>query len=376
MLKIAFNARLLKAPTIRGWNRYTINLLQDLSALDIKLFLYSDQPLHPVYLERLPRDSYQVRISPPMRYIFWEQYWLPKQCEKDRVDILHCPINFGLPWSNHCPRVLTLHDIIDRVYYTSAKLGYRKLSLADLQNRMYHWVARNRAEHILTVSQYSKQDMIKYLGISKDKITVIYEAADPIFHQPINSVQCLQIRHKYQLRLPYVLYVGGWEKRKNIPFLINAFAQAKLAGVDLVLVGGNDEQRHTLMNLGESVNISQNLHLFGWVNDGDLPGLYAEAMCFVYPSEYEGFGLQLCEAMAVGCPVLAARATCLPEILGDGGETFSLSETGELVNILQRLSSDRQYYNSLVARSKKRSHTFSWKIAAQQVKNMYERLLY
>jgi len=375
MLKIAFNARLLKSPTIRGWNRYTINLLQELSALDIKLFLYSDQPLHPVYLERLPKDSYQVCISPPMRYIFWEQYWLPKQCEKDRVDILHCPINFGLPWSNHCPRILTLHDIIDQVYYTSDKLGYRKLSLAGLQNRMYHWVARNRAEHILTVSQYSKQDMIKYLGISKDKITVIYEAADPIFHQPINSVQCLQIRHKYQLRLPYVLYVGGWEKRKNIPFLINAFAQAKLAGVDLVLVGGNDEQRGMLLKLGESVNISQHLHLLTWVDDRDLPGLYAEAICFVYPSEYEGFGLQLCEAMAVGCPVLAARATCLPEVLGDGGETFSLSETSELVDLLQRLRSDIYYYHYLVTQAKKRNYVFSWEATAQQTKTMYEQIL-
>jgi glycosyltransferase involved in cell wall biosynthesis len=372
MLKIAFNARLLTVPTIRGWNRYTINLLQELASLDVMLFLYSDQPLHPLYLAKLPKGSCQVHISPPTRYVFWEQYWLPRQCEKDRVDILHCPMNFGLPWSSPCPLVLTLHDAIDQVYYAQDRVGQRNLSLANLQSSIYHWVSRHRADHILTVSQHSKQDIIKYLHIPQDKITVIYEAADPVFHRPISHNQRLQIRDKYRLQLPYVLYVGGWEKRKNIPFLINAFAQANLDGIDLVLVGGNGYQRDILTALGESVKISQHLHLLGWVDDDDLPGLYAGAMCFVYPSAYEGFGLQLCEAMAVGCPILAAMATCLPEILGNGGETFSIDETSELVNLLRRLSGDRSYRNHLIAQSKQRNHAFSWQITAQQTKKIYQ----
>jgi len=376
MIKVAFNARTLNNSTLRGWNRYTINLLVGLSSLDVEIFLYSDQPLHKSHLEKLPKDSYNLRIVSGLRYVHWEQYWLPKQCEKDRVDILHCPLNFGLPWSSPCLRVLTLHDVIDQVYYQQDNPWYLRLSLPDLQSRIYHWIARNRADHIITVSQYSKEDIIKHLHIPQDKITVIYQAADPIFHQPISQLNRQEIRCKYQLSLPYIFYVGGWEKRKNIPFLVYAFAQAKLVGVDLVLAGGRDEQRDVLVQLGKYLGISEQLHLLGWVDDADLPALYAEAVCFVYPSQYEGFGLQLCEAMAVSCPILAARATCLPEILADCGMLFSLSDTTELANLLQQLSQDPSYYKHLAIKAKSRSQLFNWQITAEKTQDLYSQIMH
>ncbi|MEH2034355.1 MAG: glycosyltransferase family 1 protein [Nostoc sp.] len=374
-MKVAFNARLLSSPTLRGWNRYTVNLLLELSSLHIKLFLYSDQPLHKSHLAKLPKDSYQIRIAPVMPYVYWEQYWLPKQCEKDKVDILHCPINFGLPWSSPCPRILTLHDVIDQVYSCQDRPWYKQFSLANIQTKAYHWVARNKAEHIITVSQHSKQDIIKYLQIPEGKITVIYEAASSGFEQALIKVERLRVRSKYQLQLPYIFYVGGWEERKNIPFLINAFAQANLDNVDLVLAGGKDEQHDTLSELGKSLGIADRLKLLGWVNDADIPALYAEALCFVYPSKYEGFGLQLCEAMVVGCPVFAAKATCLPEVLGDGGETFSIYEIKELVNLLKRLTGDKSYYDHLVNQAKNRSQHFNWQITARQTEQVYKQLL-
>jgi glycosyltransferase involved in cell wall biosynthesis len=373
-MKVAFNARLLASPTLRGWNRYTINLLAELPALGVELFLYSDQPLHPSHLARLPKDSYQIRIAPPMRYVVWEQYWLPKQCEKDRVDILHCPQNFGLPWSSPCPRVLTLHDAIDQVYY-SQHITWQQLNFANIQSQMYHWIARTRAERIITVSEYSKGDLAKHLHIPEDKITVIYEAADARFHEPVSDTERLRIHTLYKLNSPYIFYVGGWEKRKNIPFLVRAFAQANLDGVDLVLAGGQDEQRAALVQLAESLGVSDRLKLLGWVDDADLPALYAEALCFVYPSEYEGFGLQLCEAIAVGCPVLAARATCLPEVLGDGGETFDL-DISNLVVKLSRLATDTTARSQLVKQATCRSQIFQWKKTAELTMALYSELIY
>lgn len=371
-MRVAFNARLLRDPTLRGWNRYTINLLVELSSLGVDLFLYSDRPLHPSHLARLPSDSYQVRIAPTMPYLQWEQYWLPKQCEKDRVDILHCPLNFGLPWSSHCPRILTLHDAIDRVYYSQNVHWTQELRLVALQNKMYHWVARSRADHIITVSEYSKQDIIKYFHIPEHKITVIYEAADSNFHHQVSPSERLEVRDKYNLKMPYIFYVGGWEKRKNIPFLINAFAQANLEGVELVLGGGKNDQRESLVELGNSLGIFDSLRLLGWVDDADLPALYAEAICFVYPSEYEGFGLQLCEAMSVGCPVFAANATCLPEVLGDGGDNFSLNDLGELPRLLQKVISDPVYYNRLKKRALQHSGAFCWNKTAKETLQLYK----
>jgi glycosyltransferase involved in cell wall biosynthesis len=107
------------------------------------------------------------------------------------------------------------------------------------------------------------------------------------------------------------------------------------------------------------------------VDDTDLPALYAEALCFVYPSEYEGFGLQLCEAIAAGCPVLAARATCLPEVLGDGGETFGLDKSSELEELLVRIVTDAIFRQNLKNRAQERSKSYSWTRTAIDTNNLY-----
>jgi glycosyltransferase involved in cell wall biosynthesis len=374
-MKVGFNARLLHGSSLRGWNRYTINLLVELANLGVELFLYTDRPLHASHLARLPGGSVRVRVAPPMPYLWWEQYWLPKQCARDNVDLLHCPFNFGLPWFSPCPRVLTLHDAIDRVYYDRDSATQQKLSLAYYQTKFYHWVARQRAEVVITVSEYSKQDLIAYLDIPEAKIAVTYEGADCEFDRQFDKSERTSIRAKYQLLHPYIFYIGGWEKRKNIPFLVRAFAQAKLAGVKLVLAGGNDNHRDSLLQLADSLGVASEVMLLGWVDNVDLPVLYAEALGFVYPSEYEGFGLQLCEAMAVGCPTLAADATCLPEVLGDGGDLFALTETTDLVELLRRLHRDPTYRDYLSDRAKKRSNDFNWQETASATKLIYQKYI-
>jgi len=169
--------------------------------------------------------------------------------------------------------------------------------------------------------------------------------------------------------------VGGWEQRKNIPFLLRGFAHAQLRNTELVMAGGRDDQRSHLMSLAKELGIAGQLRLLGWVEEPDLRTLYAEALGFCYPSEYEGFGLQLCEAMAVGCPVLAARATCLPEVLGLGGETFSLDEPSELAGLLHRLVSDSAYRRELAEKAQRRSADFSWARAADQTVEVYQSLI-
>lgn len=371
-MKVAFNARLLRSPTLRGWNRYTINLLSELAMLGIEIFLYSDQPIHIDHLARLPEGSYQIRLSPPMRYPMWEQWWMPTQCQKDRIDILHCPFNFGLPYFSPCPRVLTLHDAIDEVYYGKNATWQERFKLSSLQMDVHNRIARTKAEAIITVSNHAKSDLIKHLDIPESKITVIYEAADQKFHEPVSSEQRLHIRDLYKLNQPYVFYLGGWEKRKNIPFLVKSFADANLDNVNLVLAGGNVEQKVELTNLAKELGIEDRLVLLEWIEDNDLPALYAEALCFVYPSEYEGFGLQLCEAMAVGCPVLAARETCLPEILGNGGETFNLQTVDKLKELMENINTDRQLLNQLKISAKHRSQDFTWGKTAQQTLEIYK----
>jgi glycosyltransferase involved in cell wall biosynthesis len=368
-MRIGYNARLLVDPDLRGWNRYTVNLLEALARLGVEPVLYADRPVHPAHLARIP--GAEVRVAPTMAYDIWEQSWLPRQARRDGVALLHSPFNFGLPWTSHCPRVLTLHDAIDRAYAPSRP---PRPTLSDLRERLRHWQARARAHRVITVSTHARDDLVRLLGLSADKVVVIPEAADPNFHRAPDVACLAEVAHRHGLASPYVFYVGGWERRKNVPFLVRAFAEAAANGVDLVLAGGKDDQRGELSELGRSLGLDGRLRLIGRVDDADLPALYAGALGFVYPSEYEGFGLQLCEAMALGRPVLASAATSLPEVLGDGGDTFPIDATGVLAGQIRRLAADPAYRDDLARRARARSADFSWDRTAAATLAVYREL--
>ena len=374
-MRVAFNARGLWDDSLRGWNRYTVNLLAELSRQGIELYLYTHKELHAAHLARLMPDSYRVVQAPPMRYIRWEQAWVPTQCARDNVNVLHTPINFGLPWRSPCLRVMTLHDAIDMVYYRARTRWWKKLAPADIRSYLYHRMAATNADRIITVSNHARMDLISRLGLAPGKIDVIYEAAEARFSEPVTGQRIKQVGLQYQIPPRYLFYVGGWETRKNIPFLLKSFAAADLAGVSLVLGGGNDAQTRELSELSRALSISNRIRLLGWVSERDLPALYASALAFIYPSEYEGFGLQLCEAMAAGCPTLAARATSLPEVLGAGGETFALDSADELVALLRRLNADDSFRSDLSRRARLRSADFSWASTASRTIGVYETAL-
>ena len=374
-MRIGVNARLLRDPKMRGWNRYTVNLVAELSRSGVELILYCDQPLQADHLARFESDSYRVVQAPPMRYVLWEQVWLPRQCTRDRIDVLHSPYNYSLPWSSSCPRVLTLHDAIDAVYYHPQTKWTDNLSPRSLKWRLHNWAATSRANRIITVSNHAKRDLAEALRIPAAKISVIYEAADPRFSQPVSDDSLERVRRKYAMPARYVFYVGGWERRKNIPFLMREFAAANLDGVHLVLGGGTDPQRAELTQLAGELRIADRTTMLGWIDDEDLPAIYSGALCFAYPSEYEGFGLQLCEAMASGCPTFASRATSLPEVLGNGGETFALDAPGALAALLRRVSIDDDFRKDLSGRARARSLEFSWAETARQTLSVYESLL-
>jgi glycosyltransferase involved in cell wall biosynthesis len=295
--------------------------------------------------------------------------------QEDKVDVFHSTFNFGLPVRSPCATVLTLHDAIDKAYYDRESPLGEQLSLSHLMSSAMTWSSRARANAIITVSEHARGDLIRHFGISPNKLEVYYEAADERFHVSVSESERKGALSKYGISAPYIFYVGGWERRKNVGFLLRAFAQATTADAILVCAGAHsNDQRAALEGQAQSLKLHERLRLIGPVVDEDLPALYSQATAFVYPSEYEGFGLQLCEAMAVGCPTFAARATALPEVLGDGGECFSLADADELAGQLSRVISDPSYRASLSAKASSRSEFFSWSKAAQATKALYERL--
>jgi glycosyltransferase involved in cell wall biosynthesis len=346
-----------------------------LAGLGVRLYLYSDRPIDEGHQHRLADRGCEFRVSGPMRYFLWEQRWLPRQCAADSLDVLHCPFHFGLPWRSSCARVLTLHDAIDRAYCDPVAGWKQRCSGPALQSSLYQWIARTKADQVITVSEHSKRELATYFRIPAGRITVAYLAADSCFHEAIPEDETSQMLAALGLRCPYFLYVGGFERRKNVSFLLRAFAAAGLENFAMVLAGTDDGRQLEMLEMARSVGVAERVHLPGVIKDRHLAALYTGASAFVYPSEQEGFGLPLCEAMAAGCPILAARATSLPEVLGAGGETFSLAAPDELASLMRQVAGNAAFREDLAARAKARSEDFSWRRTAEQTVAVYRRAL-
>lgn len=376
-MRLGFNASLLYSPNLRGWNRYAINLLVELCRLGAKPILYSNKEIHPQHLSRLSDGQFAVRVASEVSYFVWQEKWLPDQCKKDGVDVFHSPYHYGLPFLGSFKRVLTQHDAIAEKFYET-KMELREWLRPDAwTSKLYRWSARARVDQVITPSQYSKEDLVKQFKFSPDRVSVIYEGVEDRFRAPMIAEEKQAVRRKLGLARPFVLYVGGWDQHKNLGYLLGGFAMAEIKkSVDLVIAGSHTgEQEGALRDMAATLGIGDSVRFLGFIEDRDLPALYSEALCFVYPSLYEGFGLQLLEAMSVGCPVLASNVTCLPEILGKGGEAFSVSNPQGLVGLLKRVAGDSDFRERLSERAVARAGVFSWRKAAEETLRVYERVL-
>lgn len=168
-MRIAFNARVLSDPVLRGWNRYTLNLIAGLSDLGATVFLYSDRAPNASQIARLPMNLVVLRQAPARNYLLWEQAWIPRQCLQDQIDVFQSPIHFGLPQFTQSKCVLTLHDAIDELYYAKARTKQRE-PVSQYLVRLISSMARFRADHILTVSEHSRRGLLEHFRIPAHKI--------------------------------------------------------------------------------------------------------------------------------------------------------------------------------------------------------------
>lgn len=267
--------------------------------------------------------------------------------------------------------VFTLHD--------AAYLHYPEHHL--LQNRLFlRWMMPRflkRADHVICVSEFTRQDALRFYRLPPEKVSVVLEGVEPRF-QPMRDPSALAgIRERYRLPERFVLYVGTLEPRKNLSTLLKAFGviASEHPDVGLVIVGGKGWLYEPFLEQVRGSGLEQRLTFTGYVPDDDLPALHSLATAFAFPSVFEGFGFPPLEALACGAPVLCSNAASLPEIVGDAGLLLPPLDVGAWTHALRRILGDKLLRRDLAQRGPERAQRFTWEAAARQTQAIYERVL-
>lgn len=296
-----------------------------------------------------------------------EQVFLPWVVNGMAPDVFHSP-DFIPPLRANVASVITIHDLAFLIYpHFMTKDGARYYGQIDRAVR--------RADRIIAVSESTKHDLIKKLGTSEDKITVIHEAADPLFQPEARDVALRHVQALFEIPEDFILFVSTIEPRKNVPGLLRAYRRLrdryKLTPA-LVLVGAPGWLSDDVYTLVNELGLKSHCFFLGRVNSHDLHHLYNAARCLVHPAFYEGFGVTPLEAMACGTPVVCSNVSSLPEVVGDAALMVNPESDEEITVALWRILTDSALWGELRTKGLQRAATFSWERAARQTMEVYQ----
>lgn len=359
-----------------GSGRYVRHLVAGLrkAAPDLQLTLVL--PPHSAHTDPIDGVT-QVQAAGPkgkLGKVWFEQRAFPAQVAKLGADLAHVPY-WGPPLASPVPLVTSVLDVIPlaRPEYSSG-LGAR------LYTSLVTTAARGAAQ-ILTLSEAAKADIVQHIGVPAARITATHLAADDRFHPRFGAEHDEAIRAKYQLPDQFVLYLGGFDRRKSVNTLLLAYtyvAQAEGDQVPLVLAGREPDpwggpRFPDLRAYVDALDIGHAVQWIGAVDDADLPALYRLADVFVYPSEYEGFGLPVLESMASGTPVVARDIPVMQEVSGDGA--YLVEDARRMAGAIIALLLQKPLRDQMINQGLARATAFSWRKTAQQTYVVYQQAL-
>lgn len=370
-MRIAIDAHSVGAK-LGGNESYAVNLIEALAQIDevndYTLYVTTAEA-HDRFHQRWP--NFKVRSTLPHTPLIRIPLTLSAELRKHPVDVLH--VQFTAPPFCPCPVVVSIHDLsFEHLPHT-----FHRRSRTQLRLTVRH--SAKRAAQILTLSEHTRHDIIDTYGIEPARITAIPLAA-PRHYSPVKDNRELQrVRHNYGIDGPYILSVGSIQPRKNLARLINAYAslRGKYAEAELpklVLVGKHawlyDETMRALAETG----LTESVILTGYVPESDLPALYSGALCFVYPSYFEGFGLPPLEAMKCGAPVIVGNQTSLPEVVGDAALAVDPFDVSSIAGAIESLVKDSDLRRELSVKGRNRAETFDWRETARRTLRIYEQV--
>lgn len=366
-LRVGVDGRVLAIPGVRGWTRYATNLLRALSRRDdVELVVFVRDEPEPRHLDGI--RARLVRLAAP-REILWQDWVLPRRLRAEGVDVFHALADRGLPCWKPCPLVVTLHNSFERAHWRTL--------FRSPKRRLWYWkhelVNARLADVVLTVSDTTRDELVSLGVCAPERLVRVYLAPAAEF-RPTPDPTDAAVRARHGLARPYVLYVGGYDPHKNVDTLVRAFDRARLPEHDLVVVAAQSQADAALRAGWMRMRSAPRLHCIEAAS-GDLPALYRGATVVVNPSRWESFGFQLVEAMATGTPLVVARRTAMPEIVGDAAMLFEPSSVVELGALLRIVVHDRALRDELRARGLRRVERFQWDTVADETVAAYRRAI-
>jgi len=364
-LRVVCDARCLADVSVRGYARYTIELLAALRERDeVELVLATDVPLD------LPNDltGLEIRTVGAGREWQREQRGLPKLVEDAGADVLLAPANRGLPLLGG-PSVLTLHDAVEwDDEFVAAPRGRDRVRFG------YASVASMlAATRIISVSSHAARELHDKLGLTADRVTVISEAPGRHFLEPTPEDEREKLRSSFDLPDRFMLYLGGFDPKKSVDTLVRAWASRESRDVPQLVLAGKmaGGEANALIEIAQQAGAdTSRMSFLGYVPDDVVRALYAEAELFVFPAVAEGFGLPAVEAMACGTPTVVADAASLPEATRGGALRFPAKDSAALGLIIDRLFSDRRALTRLGDTGRAAVSTRTWDDVAAETERV------
>jgi len=365
-MRVAIDARKLHD---FGIGTYTRNLLRHLARIDrdneyVLLCHQAD-----LGIAAQLGSNFRTVLEPSPNYSIREQIHVPWTLRREKPDVFHSP-HYVLPPAVPSKSIVTIHDCIHIMFpqYLPNRMAYAYAKASM-------WSAARQSNRILTVSEASKRDIIRFFNAPADKIVVVYNAIDERFRVPPAEEAIARVRERYQLDRRFVLYAGNIKPHKNLVRLIEAFADLRANGFDdltLLIIGDEISKLPALRRAVHSHKLHKHVRFLGYLQDDMLAILYRLAAVFVFPSLYEGFGLPPLEAMASGTPVVTSNVSSLPEVTGGAAVLVDPYEVDSIREGIERVLTDPLLRDELRTKGIARSLEFSWEGSVARTREIYE----
>ena len=381
-MKIAFDVQNLFELQKTGIGQ-TVKMLVENSILDennefqLNYFAFRKKNEKQNYLQPYVKSNVSLQCCGWMPLALYKRIWnfLPIPYSifmREKVDVTQF-FNYFIPPGVKGKKAVFIYDMVWKACPETMDTETKKFMDRNVIN------ASCRADIIITVSDFSKQEIQKYLSIPANKIQVVYGGVDlERFNANYQNVQIDQVKKKYGIRKDYFLYLGTLEPRKNIVKLIEAYSLFKKKNKDapvLVIAGKKGWQYEEILQAGKRLGIEESVIFTGYIEDDEAPLLLCGAVSFVFPSIYEGFGLPVLEAMACDIPVIAADAASLPEVVGEAGLLVDPYSTESIADAMQKIWENTTLRQELCAKGRNRVKKFTWENNAKKLLAIYKNML-